>query len=521
MQRRPISPAPLAADDHSQVVAAQALAARLSSLYEASIALQQRVGADELLQALGRQARWLLDFQYCAVLLRAADGYRRVVLRGEPLAERGPTETERRALDARHPLLLAQAAPGTPAGMQSALLLPLLAGDEALGVLAFYHPEAKHYRLDDVRIAGALALHLALLLRNAELFDAAGRARDELHTVLESIGDAVLVLDESARVLLANRAMCALVGLPSEALVGRRALRLLRGTGGCPALVERAGRRAIAFAWRTSPGGASAKGQLADGRWIEWASAALAGERAGYVVTMRDISERVSLEELREDMARMLVHDLRTPLTSILMGLDFLQRPGLSSDASERSELIALTQSAAVQMLGQVNTILDMSKLEAGKLTLDLAPTPLHVLVEQAVRTVQPIAQQQRISIAVHAAPGLSAVLADPTLLRRVFENIVGNAIKWSPSDSAVAVELVAASAAVEVRVRDAGPGVPAELRERIFEKYGGATRRERRAGTGLGLAFCKLVVDAHGGRIGVRPAPGGGSEFWFQLPLH
>lgn len=483
--------------------------------------MQQAAGVDALLHALARQARWLLDFQHCAVTLRAGAAYRLVVLHGAPSASSGqPTEAEAQVLAARHPLLLERAATDTPAGMQSALVLPLDAGAAAVGVLSFYHPQANRYNLDDLRIGGALALHLGLLLHNTELFAAARRARDELHTVLESIDDAVLVLSSAGRVTLMNRALRALAGIPATTPAGCRALWLLRTAGRRTPLVERQELRAVVAAWNASPSGASGRMQRTDGRWLEWASVALAGDQAGYVVTLRDISERVSLEELREDMAHMLVHDLRTPLTSMLMGLDFLERANLSSDPGDRSELLGLTHNAALRMLDQVNTILDVNKLEAGKLALDLTPTPMHVLAEQAMSAIQSIAQQQQIVFTLHAPTELPLVLADPSLLRRVFENLLGNALKWSPPKSAVAIDLHAADGALEVQVRDAGPGVPEELRARIFEKYGGASRREQRPGTGLGLAFCKFVVEAHGGRIGVRPAANGGSVFWFQLPL-
>lgn len=522
MSRRTNPPAAPIPVDRPRIVAAQALSVRLSALNEVAAAMQRTLSVDDLLRALVRQSRWLLDFQHCAVALRAGEGYRQIVLHGEQpaVARNQPAGALGRAMREKRPVMAAGAAEGDPTQMQSALALPLLAGPALIGGLAFYHAQASHYTTDDLRIAGALATHLALLLHNAELFAATARARDELHTVLESIDDAVLVLDRHGRVTLANRAFGALVRAPADTLAGRRALGLIRGVGVADPLVPRAELRAAIRTWRASPSGADGRVPLADGRWVEWASAELTGNQGGYVITLRDISERVNLERLREDMAHMLVHDLRTPLTSILMGLDFLQNADIAHAQADKDELISLTYGAAVQMLGQVNTILDVSKLEAGKFALALVPTPVHVIAEQAMRMVQSIAKQQRVTLALNVSPGMPYALADPSLMRRVLDNMLGNALKWSPTGGVVAIDLGYEGAAIEVQVRDAGPGVPEELRAAIFEKYGGSSRSERRPGTGLGLAFCKLVVEAHGGRIGVRAAAGGGSEFWFQLPL-
>jgi signal transduction histidine kinase len=515
---------------------AQALSTRLAALNEVAVAMQRSADTGAMLHVMANQARWVLDFQLCSIVERDDASYRYQVLRSSfPLAE-PPHAFHSRAIDQvlrqGHALVAAELTPedDPPPGMRSAMLLPLYDREQVIGTLNFYNGGSRRYNQDDLRVATALAMQVAVILRNARLFDEITRARDELHIVLESISDGVLVVDQRSRLVLVNRAMRSLLNLPPGDVAGRRLLWLLGAAGGDGSrlLPHDSLRQVMAefkqFADRAGTfqprDGALV---LADGRCLAWVCAPLVtlGPSDGYVVTIRDVSAQVALERLRDDMTQMLVHDLRTPLTSIIMGLDLLPLYQQAGAQEAQTETLMRTRHAARGLLAQINLLLDLSKLEAGRMELERVSCFLPPLANAILGIVEPIAQanNQRLRLAISA--DLPEFPADLSLLRRVLENLLGNACRYAPSDSEIILGARhdTQQRQVEIWVQDAGPGVPANMREHIFEKYG-QVRAAARKGTGLGLTFCRLVAEAHGGRIGVADAPDRGSIFWFRLPI-
>lgn len=526
-----LDPAALVTQVRSLLAEAQALSARLAALNEVAVAMQADLDLNAILQALTRQARWVLDFQHCSIALVDGTTYHVQVLLGEPepaTSHARPLHAGAigRVLQGGHALLLHELAEAdeAPAGMHSALIMLLRSAGERLGTINFYAHAPHHYTQDDLRIAAALTVQLAAILLNVRLFSETTRARDELRTVLESIGDSVLVINAAGRIQLLNSAVRRLLGLPGAELVRRRALWLRRvARTHDQALLSGAAIRALLRAWQARPAeGASGIFQLTDGRHIEWAYAPLlaAGADMGGVLTFRDVSPRVELEQLREDLLHMLVHDLRTPLSGLIMGLDMLAMPPEMIGPAERADMLGRVRNAAGQLLGQVTTILDLSKLEAGRLELEREPIGVARLLDRALALVLSLAQQNRQALLRDIPDDLPQIVVDARLMQRVIENLLGNALKFTPYGGRVTLGARrVADDAIELWVADSGPGVPEGLQAHIFEKYGQAPGQARR-GSGLGLAFCKLVVEAHGGQIGVRDAPAGGGVFWLRLPM-
>jgi PAS domain S-box-containing protein len=513
----------------SLLAEAQALSSRLAALNEIAIGIQGHLDTEQLLQTLARHARWVIDFRICSIAWVMPHGYRIQILRGadpshaatQPLSEGAIG----RALDGQHAQLINQATPADslPPGMQSALIIPLKSGGRILGTLNFYHTNPDHYTLDDVRIASALTTQAAAVLQNVQLFAEIAQARDELHTVLESIGDAVLVIDRSGNLRMANGAAVRLFMIELDAMMGRPILDLVQSTAGSGRpLVDPEELGAIVAAWERDDHQGSGTLQFTDNRHFEWAIAPLRtiGKLDGAVITLRDVSDRVQLEKLRDDMIQMLVHDLRTPLTSMIMALDMLDFAFSRGDAELGEQTMKMARSSSYRLLDQINLLLDLRKLEAGQLTLERMPVALPDLLNAAADTVRMIAQGNHQTIDVSYPDAAVLLVADQALIRRVIENLLGNAVKFAPNGSMIRLSAELLGDAIEIAVVDRGPGIPEEMRTQIFEKYAQIDGAMRRKGTGLGLTFCKLVVEEHGGAIGVDPVHGGGSRFWFRLPL-
>jgi signal transduction histidine kinase len=227
------------------------------------------------------------------------------------------------------------------------------------------------------------------------------------------------------------------------------------------------------------------------------------------------IAQLREAEQLRDDLVHMIVHDLRSPLTVLIGRLDLAREDATGALAEDLTEAFHSAQ----HLEAMANTLLDVSRLEHGAMPLTLEPNDLTAMATMVVSGLSAMDPTAHISV---DSPTIVIAECDGGLVRRVLQNLVSNALKHSPRGGTVVVSVHADEARAQVRVTDSGPGVPESMRARIFQKFGavGARKDQTYHSAGLGLAFCKLAVEAHGGSIGVTSAVSGGSVFRFDLPL-
>jgi len=241
--------------------------------------------------------------------------------------------------------------------------------------------------------------------------------------------------------------------------------------------------------------------------------AALEATVAERTEELRSANERlVALDQFKRGMMGMIVHDLKNPLGAILSTLD---------SPSLLSRLEQLKQSSR-QMLTMVLNILDVQKFEDTRVVLDTHALPLAPLAAQAVEQVRFLVERKNLTLELAVPAGLS-VRGDAEMLERVLVNLLTNAVKYSPANGRILLSAVAEGPAqLRVQVQDHGEGIPADRLDAVFAQFGQHQARDSGPvrSTGLGLSFCKLAVEAHGGQIGVASEPGHGSTFWFTLPL-
>jgi two-component system, sensor histidine kinase and response regulator len=220
--------------------------------------------------------------------------------------------------------------------------------------------------------------------------------------------------------------------------------------------------------------------------------------------------------QLREEMADMVIHDLRNPLSSILLGCYILQASELPDRQHQK---VLQIEKAGQQLSDLIDSLLIMAKLEGGKVALNLVEVDLNALGNETVEDFQTIATQQRVELLSQLPEAGTAVHLDAPLLRRVLDNLISNALKFSPAGSQVILEIDCPSKSqVRIQVKDQGRGVSEELRQSIFEKYEIGESCQGIVQIGLGLTFCKMVVEAHGGRIFVEPQEPKGSVFTVEI---
>jgi signal transduction histidine kinase len=269
-------------------------------------------------------------------------------------------------------------------------------------------------------------------------------------------------------------------------------------------------------------------------RSIQWLSLpVLADEQPlGRLLVFHDVTEERLLAKMREDLTHTMVHDLRNPLTGISTALQLLDNKLTTVITPAQHRLFEIANNSTRRMVDLVNSILDLSRLENGKMPLDPTAVSLPDLLAETLRLQSPLSAAKKLHLDTDFAPTLPLAWADAELIERVLQNLVGNAIKFTPAGGVITVAATHSAAEsipgdepgarssprMRVSVTDSGPGIPPEMRDKLFQKFVVGEQEER--GSGLGLAFCKLAVEAHDGQIWVESGPGGGACFVFTLPV-
>jgi signal transduction histidine kinase len=226
----------------------------------------------------------------------------------------------------------------------------------------------------------------------------------------------------------------------------------------------------------------------------------------------------LELDHLKSDFVAMVSHELRTPLTSIIGFAHTLRTLPLNPE--QRTKYLGIIEDEGKRLAEMVEEFLDISKIEAGTLALQLGPVPISRLVQEVV---EPIRLTAHAAITTDLDTSLPTISGDMNRLKRVLLNLLANAVRYTAEGTAVEISTRAADQGVRFQVRDHGPGLSRSAQERVFERFyrGADNIAKRTRGSGLGLTIAKAIVEKHGGRIGVESEPGAGATFFFWLPLH
>jgi two-component system sensor histidine kinase/response regulator len=245
-------------------------------------------------------------------------------------------------------------------------------------------------------------------------------------------------------------------------------------------------------------------------------------DRSHAEAALQAANDRLSeLETLRDSLVQMVVHDLRNPLT-VIVNFAHILADAEGKKLSEKGQgYIGYIIKSADFLTEMCSSILDVSKMESGLMELNLASCDFGAIAAEVVSRMEALKGERQISLALPGQPVL--VIGDAQLLSRLVQNLVGNALKFVPvATGRIDITLESWDGRLRCAVRDNGPGIPPEHQEKVFDKFWQGEAREQgvKYSSGLGLTFCKMVVEAHGGRIGVESEVGAGSTFWFELPL-
>jgi signal transduction histidine kinase len=236
-----------------------------------------------------------------------------------------------------------------------------------------------------------------------------------------------------------------------------------------------------------------------------------------YLIAFTDITQREEIERLRQEFVSIVSHDVRSPLTSIKACLALFDsgRGGPINDHGRNCLKLAMQESDRVMEL--TTDVLEMARIEAGTVSLDLEPCCVEFLMERAVDAVHLQAENKKIRFSIE--PTDSEIVADPNRVIQILVNYLSNALKYSPAESEIKLFAVDSGEFVRINVRDQGCGIPSALLDKVFERFKQVKHEDSKRGAGLGLSICKLLAESHGGSVGVSSTENEGSTFWVNLP--
>ena len=354
----------------------------------------------------------------------------------------------------------------------------------------------------------------------AELFT----ERSRMDSLVRSLDEGLLLLDERGTIVLANPVACDLLGLPATALLGQPAAAvaarnvLLRELLVPLANHNLAGDAVPDPVFTFPHKGDSPHYQLSISP-IGAPGGTGGAPVGGHIFCLRNVSDFKKLDEVKSAFLATISHELKTPLASIKLSL-LLLRNERTTDA-ERQTLVAGIGEETQRLLNMVGQLIDVSRLDAGA-GIQLNPQPLRLaeVVDYATRTVQPQLRDKQLRLDLHLPDSLPAVQADVEKTTWVLINLLSNAIRYSPPAAPLVVRAVPWGEMVRVSVEDCGPGIPAAFHKRIFQRFAGGPGPAGKGSSGLGLSIAREFIDAQGGQLWVESQPDCGSRFMFTLPV-
>lgn len=413
--------------------------------------------------------------------------------------------------------------------LRQSLFLPLVIGGEAVGLLIVFRASLVHATENDLQILQSFADQAAIAVHNAQLYARIDHERNRLSAILENSADGVMILDANLRIVGFNRALERMTGwLMGEAL-GRNQDEVISWKR-----LERSDlQSAMKEGWpfRFSPdaptetlyveGDLIRRDGMTLGIGITYAPLLTPDNHlTNIIANVRDITNFRRAQEMQSEFISTVSHELKTPVALIKGYAGTLRREDVDWDMDVIRSSLEVIEDEADRLAELIENLLQASKLKAQRLRVDLGDAHLDRLAAQVVERFS--TQTDKHKFVLDFPSDFPVVQADEARIRQVLDNLVNNAIKYSPEGGTITIGGQVDSKYVTIYVRDEGVGISQQDQERVFERFyrvDGALSRSTQ-GTGLGLYLSKAIVEAHGGSLHVKSKPGAGSTFYFTLPL-
>ncbi|MGM0374868.1 MAG: GAF domain-containing protein [Chloroflexota bacterium] len=400
--------------------------------------------------------------------------------------------------------------------LQSIACAPIRLHGSVIGVLEAINPKGEDFEEDALLVLSGIGSLAGSSIQNAQLFEDLQAAHNRYHDLFENSADPIIITDFQGSILESNYRTLKTTGYTQKELhslsvrdlhkidwesVGRDFDSLATGeTCTYESTLVKADQTDIPIQVNVHPINIAGQPRL---EWI-----------------LRDITERKKLDQLREDLTSMVYHDLRSPLSNVVSSLDVLEALLPVEKDEEIKSLFDIATRSTQRIQRLTKSLLDINRLEKGQPITAQEPIKPYLLAESAYQAMIPHAMNKEQDLSINVPKDLPVVMADRDMIERVLINLLENAIKFTPPQGAIEVGAETDQENIRFWVHDTGPGIDPDQKDKIFDKFIRLDTNERVKGLGLGLAFCRLAVEGHGGKISVETPPEGGSLFYFTLPL-
>ena len=401
-------------------------------------------------------------------------------------------------------------------GPKSAICIPLLVQNELVGVLTLVHPEINFFSEEKMTLLQTIGGQAGIAIYNARLYNSLQATNRRYYQLFEDSLTPIIITDRQGHILEANRLAIQFLGDSLNNLEQHNILELhwadVDALGDDCKNVQQ--ENTITYESQLYPMDGDSIPIEMHVRQVN-----IAGhENLQWIV--EDITQRKKLETLRNDLTAMIYHDLRSPLSNIISSLEML--PAIAPDEFNPilGPVLSIAKRSTERMQRMIRSLLDINRLETGQSITDPAPVLPWELLLEAASTVEPIAEHKNQTIQVEVEKDLPQIRVDADMIKRVLINLLENASKFSPvKENILAGAEMKTPDCICFYVQDSGPGIPKDVQKEIFNKFTSYASPDLPKGIGLGLAFCKLAVQAHGGKIWVESEPEQGSRFFCQIP--
>ncbi len=424
---------------------------------------------------------------------------------------------------------------------RSAVIAPLTVGEDVIGAIMVYHRRLAFFSDDSLEMVKAIGSQVAIAINNAQLYelirDQAERLGSYLRSqqmeasrqtaILEAVADGVLVTNSSNTISFVNPSAEKILSINSAQISGR-SLENFAGLFGKSSqtwmqTVRDWSENSVSHSGETYAEQIS----LDNGRvvLVHLAPVVWQNEFLGTVSIFRDITHEVEVDRLKSEFVATVSHELRTPMTSIRGYVDILLMGAAGELTQSQLHFLEIVKNNTERLNILVNDLLDISRIETGRVTLSLQPMDLREVTDEVVAEVLRRSQEENkpMAIEVDAQPNLPLALVDPDRIQQIIGNLVDNAYNYTPKDGKITIHIHSDGSDVQVDVQDTGVGIPLEDQERVFERFfrGEDPLVLATPGTGLGLSIVSQLVEMHHGKIWMRSSglPGDGSTFSFTVP--
>ena len=402
------------------------------------------------------------------------------------------------------------------AEIRAMLVVPIQAQNRVIGVLQAINPIAKVFDPDALLVMTGIGGLAGSTIQNAQLFERLQAAHARYRDLFEDNIDPMVITDWEGRILEANRQALTLSGYTSEELhqLGIDQLHEVNWAKTGEAFEILRENRMSSYESSLHKKDETHSPIEIHARRVEFEEA----DSIQWI--MRDITERKELDGLRDDLTSMIYHDLRSPLANIVSSLDVIATMVPEEERETVLSILKIAENSTDRIQRLVSSLLDVNKLESGQPVMDQKVVDSLALIKEAVEDVKPVVTGRRQVLQLDLPDALPAIWVDGDMARRVLINLMENSSKFTPTEGKLEVGARADGAWLNLWVKDNGPGIPPSDQERIFDKFTRLRGKSTTSGLGIGLAFCRLAVQGHGGKIWVESNAGRGAIFHFTFPF-